>query len=142
MLKSKIIFFLFLLILGLTIVNCGSKKTQRIDFFHTHWSLQEIDGKSYSQPAESKSIYIQFFEQDKLAKGFAGCNAFFGNFKWKKNKFEIGAIGSTRMMCPEADFENRFLALLGEIETYEIVDMQLRLKIKGKTVLCFYPVIE
>lgn len=142
MLKSKIIFSLFLLVLGLTILNCSSKKTPGIDFFHTHWSLQEMDGKSYFQPGEAKSVFIQFFEQDKLAKGFAGCNSFFGNFKWEKNKLKIGALGSTRMMCPEADFENRFFALLGEIEAYEIVDKQLLLKTKSGTVLRFYPVIE
>ena len=142
MLKTKIIFSLFLLLLVLILVNCSTKKKPGIDFFHTHWSLQEIDGKSYVQPGDAEGIFIQFFEQDKLAKGFAGCNSFFGNFKWEKNKLKIGALGSTRMICPEADFENRFFALLGEIEAYEIVNKQLLLKTRSGTVLRFYPVIE
>ena len=54
--------------------------------------------------------------------GFGGCNRYFGEAEIDGDKIRFGALGSTRMACPEAimDQESRFFAALELVRFWRV----------------------
>ncbi len=95
---------------GKQVRGCGGRALPPESLNDTTWSIVMINQLPVLQgiPAEVR------FAEGKVT-GTAGCNRFNGNYSANMNALTLGAIASTRMMCPEKQMaqEARFLALFG-----------------------------
>lgn len=94
----------------------------------SNWELEYIykDGTQMAPPEEHKAT-IAFLADSQMA-GDSGCNRFFGSFTASDEKLEFKNVGSTRMMCPQVQFENAFLSTLENTASYNVSKDQLVLK--------------
>lgn len=89
-----------------------------------------------SQPAEQT---LSFDAEGKF-NGNAGCNSYFGSFEVAENNLSLGAIGSTKMACPEdvMTAETAFLTALEKSATYQITGSTLQIRdAVGNTLVTF-----
>ncbi len=70
---------------------------------------------------EDAGLWVQF-EVDGSISGHAGCNTFFGSLQQTESGLEVGALGSTRMACPEPVMsrESAFLSALQQATAFEV----------------------
>ena len=52
-----------------------------------------------------KDSLIITFDNSKQFSGFSGCNRFFGDYTQDANKLKFGAVGSTKMLCKDANIQ-------------------------------------
>ena len=94
----------------------------------SNWELEYIyTNGSQIAPPEDHHATIAFLKDARIA-GETGCNRFFGDFTAADNSLEFNNIGSTRMMCPQMQFENAFLGTIENTASYNISKDQLVLK--------------
>lgn len=92
-------------------------------FINTTWLLETIDGNKVDYPADYKQNYIIFTGEAEGFKvnGFSGCNNFLGSYDvGDHNEIGMNGLASTKMMCPFADLESKYLDVLGKVNKYEI----------------------
>ena len=77
-------------------------------------SAEQLAGSGW-RPTEIGSIevptgsqMILHFDGEGKVVGHSGCNRFFGTYNLTGNRIEIGALGATRMACPEPVMEREF----------------------------------
>jgi heat shock protein HslJ len=105
------------------------------------WLLEsylDIEGNLTARLPQTR-VTINFAEGE--VSGTAGCNNYFGPYQADGNSLTIGPLGSTMMMCIQDDTatqETAFLANLGNVASYDIVNNQLQLiDAEGNTILVF-----
>lgn len=122
-----------LLIFGLFLFSCNVAKPTT-DFNEAKkalttnkWILQDANGPVVSY--NSQEVSIEFTEEGTglRASGFAGCNRFFSGVELSPDHIKFSQPGSTMMACPDLDSETAFLALIGEVNAYEINGKELKL---------------
>ena len=95
---------------GKQVRGCGGRALPPESLNDTTWSIVMINQLPVLQgiPAEVR------FAEGKVT-GTAGCNRFNADYSANANALTLGAIASTRMMCPEKQMaqEAQFLALFG-----------------------------
>ena len=75
-----------------------------------------------------KAPYLELNSKKASAYGFGGCNRFFGSYETSGNSLKFGAMGATRMACPEGmDEEQELFTALGATTRYEIHGSKLML---------------
>ncbi len=81
-------------------------------------------------------LWVQF-DFDGGITGHAGCNSFFGSLQQTDTGIEIGAIGSTRMACPEPVMsrETAFLSALQQAAAFETSGGRMTLLDADRTLL-------
>ena len=74
-------------------------------------------------------VFVRFDEEGGLS-GYAGCNGFFGSYRLVDESIEIGPLGATRKMCPNAimDIEYTFMNALQDARTFSISGNKLELR--------------
>jgi heat shock protein HslJ len=101
-------------------------------------SYMDIDGNMTPRLPQTR-VTINFAEGE--VNGSAGCNNFFGPYTVDGNNLTIGPLGSTMMMCIQDDTatqETAYLANLGNVASYDIINNQLQLNnAEGNTILVF-----
>lgn len=104
---------------------CSGKNDIPIE---SNWRVEHIFKNSQEVviPAEH-DVTLAFLKDSKIA-GETGCNRFFGDFKISENNLELSNIASTRMMCPDIQFENSFLEVIKSAASYNVNEDKLTLK--------------
>lgn len=99
-----------------------------------HWVLRRIDGDSYS--ADMPATFS--IDDDGSAKGFNGCNNYFGTPKLTNNQLSIDPMGSTRKFCDHKAnaLEAQFINVMSGPSTISI-DGDSMLISKGESTLTF-----
>jgi copper homeostasis protein (lipoprotein) len=106
--------------------TCGS--VQPVTLEDTTWALLELNGKTITVKVNDKAPYLELNSKKASAYGFGGCNRFFGSYETSGRSLSLGAMGATRMACPEGmDQEQEFLTALGTVTRYEIHGSKLML---------------
>lgn len=82
------------------------------------WLVEDIQSRGVMD-------YLQTTLQvanDGGVSGFGGCNRYFGDAEIDGDQIRFGALGSTRMACPEAvmDQESRFFAALELVRRWRV----------------------
>lgn len=75
------------------------------------------------------------FKFDKAGKkitGKAGCNSFAAPYKLKGSKLRFDTAMSTKLTCPNQDWENKFMSMLSQVEGIEQVGDKFNLTGAGK----------
>jgi copper homeostasis protein (lipoprotein) len=87
--------------------TCGGMEPITLE--DTTWALLELNGKT-------------------ITVTFGGCNRFFGSYETSGRSLTFGAMGATRMACPEGmDQEQELFTVLGSTTRYEIHGSKLML---------------
>ena len=108
----------------------------------SNWELEYIYSNGAEMaPPEDHDATIAFLEDSQIA-GDTGCNRFFGNFTATDDKLDFNNIGSTRMMCPQMQFESAFLSTMENTASYNISNDQLILKDSLGNVIALLKKIE
>ncbi|RIJ34080.1 META domain-containing protein [Pontibacter oryzae] len=102
-----------------------------------YWSLVSLEGQDMQQPQNTKTAFIRFQERDDDVHGFTGCNKFFGKYEANEKNLVLSELGTTRMACPDMEQENKFLEVLGRVDSYRLSDNILTLYARGKAVATF-----
>jgi copper homeostasis protein (lipoprotein) len=106
--------------------TCGGM--QPVTLEDTQWALLELNGKTITVKVNDKAPYLELNSKKASAYGFGGCNRFFGSYETSGQSVTFGAMGATRMACPEGmDQEQELFAMLGTVTRYEIHGSKLML---------------
>lgn len=106
--------------------TCGSMGPVTLE--DTRWALLELNGKTIRVDVNDKAPYLELNSKKASAYGFGGCNRFFGTYQTSGQSLTLGAIGATRMACPEGmDQEQELFTVLGAVTRYEIHGSKLML---------------
>lgn len=106
------------------------------------WALTALgDGSAPPAGAQGRQATLRIDSGSPRVSGFAGCNRYSGGYTKSGDSLRFGAIGATKMHCPEgAELERVVLGLLPRVTTYAIVDGELVLSGFGGTLARFTPV--
>lgn len=107
--------------------TCGSMKKAMLE--GTHWELLELHGRSIPVQDKAKAPYLELNAKKGSAYGFGGCNRFFGSYEATDRSLEFGAMGATRMACPEGMDQEQAL--------FRAIDATVRYEIHGSKLLLF-----
>ncbi len=116
--------------------TCGSMQKAALE--NTTWALLELNGKTITVEVNDKAPYLELNSKKASAYGFGGCNRFFGSYETSGQSLTLGALGATRMACPEGmDQEQELFTALGTVTRYEIHGSKLMLFADKKLVARF-----
>lgn len=122
---KKFMYQLAILIAPFAFAMCSENGNIPVE---SNWELEYIySNGSEMAPPEEHNATIAFLKDSQMA-GDTGCNRFFGNFAATDNTLEFNNVGSTRMMCPQMQFENAFLSTIEKTASYNVSKDQLVLK--------------
>lgn len=138
--RTKTLFFGLVLLWG---IGCQmSKPTTPAETFgggseklYAHrWTLTEAAGQPVISTGNAREAHLLFSPPNRLT-GSTGCNRLTGTFELSGgNQLRFSPLATTRMMCPMADAETRFVQALGTVQAYRVTDAALELS-SGTTVV-------
>lgn len=100
---------IFLLVM---LVGCGARKgVTTDDIVNKEWTLKSCNVEGANMETGQQPVVL-FFTDSVNVGGSAGCNRIIGNYELKNDTLTINIIGTTRMACPEMDFEARYLNIM------------------------------
>ena len=108
----------------------------------SNWNVEYIcsNGTQITPPQEHNAT-IAFLKDSKIA-GETGCNRFFGDYIINGEEIKFENLGSTRMMCPQMQFETAYLQTISEVASYNINNNQLILKDSAGNIIALLKKIE
>ena len=84
----------------------------------TEWHLMRLMGRDLSVDADK---FLFTFSEDGEFGGTGACNRIFGAYKSNDSRaLSFENLASTRRMCPDANLETEFSAVLGRATHYEV----------------------
>lgn len=114
----------------------GAKSDLPLD--GTTWKLASMAGiPSTAIGAEADNFTLEFNAADTLVAGRTNCNRFFGKYELTGRKLEFENLGMTRMACPEMEYEDLFVKMLDEVDSYRIEGSELTFFDDDKTLAVF-----
>ena len=117
---------------ALAMSSCRSvEKADPVSSINGEWNIIEVNGSKVA-PGESRPLpFIAFDTATGRVSGNSGCNRMMGTFdvNAKPGSLELGAMASTRMMCPDMTTEKNVLSALAQVKGYKKAG-------KGKMYLC------
>jgi heat shock protein HslJ len=126
------------LIAGITSCVTSKKKAamaQNMPLTETKWVLTHVKGESI--PKSFITPYI-VFGKDGVYTGNLGCNTFFGNYTYRKDRIKMEYEGATKRLCQKMKVEKLFMqGLHADFKKYEIRKDTLFLKDANGEVLRF-----
>jgi heat shock protein HslJ len=102
-----------------------------------YWMLVSLEGESIQTPADTRTAYIRFEENETDVNGYAGCNKFFGKYALNGDSLQLSDLSTSRMSCPAMQTENKLMEVLRRANTYRISGNVLTLFAEGKAVATF-----
>ena len=102
--------------------SCAStKNAATLSSLSGEWNIIEINGSAVVPAPNQEFPFIGFDTKTGKVYGNSGCNRLMGSFdvNAKPGQIDLGALGSTRMMCPDMTVEKNVLAALGQVKKYK-----------------------
>ena len=109
---------------ALMMVSCVEKKS--FEALNGEWDVVTIGDMAV---ADSIDAFIGFDVADQMIYGSTGCNHLTGAMPTEINAESLifGAMGSTRMMCPDMTIEDAMLPALGLVVDFNVAGENLNL---------------
>jgi heat shock protein HslJ len=116
-------------VLNVSSIKAASTGPASFSLSNTEWLLEDLSGNGVVDHARAT---LTFLEPGNVA-GNGSCNRFFGTAEIHGDAIKLGAMGSTRMACPEAimNQEAKYLEELQAAERFEWKDPYLLIYCKG-----------
>ena len=129
MIRKRMHVIAWLLFLGILLVSCMKRETtgpgpEAAGIEGTQWYLLEVGGSPISPMANDKQPHIMLDPTRQQAKGFSGCNNFFGSYELDGASLKFGPVGAMRMACPD-------LEMSLETEIFKALDLTRAWKTQG-----------
>lgn len=102
--------------------SCGStKNAATLSSIGGEWNIIEINGTAVVPAPGQEFPFISFDTKNGTVYGNSGCNRMTGSFdvNAKPGTISLGAIGSTRMACPDMTVEQNVLSALAQVKKYK-----------------------
>jgi heat shock protein HslJ len=128
--------YIFILLLVAS-VGCTPKLSPDSNWAGRRWVLTEMKGVPVQLSGGRRDAYLNFDAVEKKFIGNGGCNQVSGNYSLEKKNIRFGEVISTKMSCPDIEFENTFLSTLNSIDHFEQRGNDLLLKNKKEVLLRF-----
>ena len=107
------------------------QKKYRRPLTETRWQLVQLDGRNVRSEAGAFTLTLSAAEG--RISGTGACNRLSGNYATdEKRALKIGPVVSTRMACPEAEQEQKFLGALEATTHYDMDGPMLMLLCDGE----------
>ncbi|MDE3184652.1 MAG: META domain-containing protein [Bacteroidota bacterium] len=107
---------------GNLILRAGAPLTK------THWKLVQLSNVPVPVNKAANEMYI-VFKDDGTVSGNGGCNNFSGTYLvGKNNEISFGNMVRTNILCPEINFEEKYLNALAKADHYMIIEDTLSLQ--------------
>jgi heat shock protein HslJ len=122
--------YVFIIVISVVLYSCSSSGTTGTgqSIKNTKWMLESLYGERvdtmYLTSGNEISLY---FADSSNMNGKAPCNHYFSTYTITGTKLSIGAIGATRMACPQLDMEQRYFSFLSNVTRYSIANNRLTL---------------
>lgn len=118
--------------------GCRSSKTPAHTLTSDSWRLVELGGGERLSSSDDDSYTITFDAAESRLFGRGDCNRYFGGYKEMGTRtLEMSHMGSTRMMCPNQEDEDKFLQMLSKADSYTIDGDNLMLQNGGEVIAVF-----
>ena len=89
-----------------TMTACGGSQQKALPLEGTQWKLARME----AIPAKAVAAEARFFGKSEL----------------KGQKLSFGNLGMTRMACPDMQYEDAFVKMLDEVDSYAIEGSELK----------------
>ena len=90
------------------------------------WALKSINNEAIDSETFKKQPILEIQLNKMKIFGNDGCNNMFGSIKsLNENNITFGALGGTKMACPNMEISSKYTSVLGKTKTYKIDDLQL-----------------
>ena len=117
---------------------CSPSLSPDASWVNRRWVLTEMRGVPVQLSGTNRDAYISFFPEEKRISGNGGCNRVTGNYTLdKKSEIRFTEVASTKMSCPDINFENAFLSTLDKVDRYEVNGNVMLLKDGNEVLLIF-----
>ncbi len=105
------------------------------------WALAALgDGSPPPAGAQGRQATLRLDSGSPRVSGFAGCNRYSGSYLLSGDSLRFGAIGATKMACPDGDaLERIVLGLLPRVTTFVLTPTGLELSGFGGKLATFTP---
>lgn len=126
------------LLMTVIIASCSTtSKTSQPKSLNGEWSIVKVGGNAVNVPSDMDAPFLGFDVSGMKVYGSTSCNRLTGTFTTGDDgEINLGAIGSTRMMCHEMMTEQIILDALNNCRKYRISKSTLLLTdAGGKTVI-------
>ena len=93
------------------------------------WRVTELSGHPVATPLHGERPFIFFDQATGQARGYAGCNRFFGGYEMNGGTLKFGPVGATKRACPDLEegLETEFLKALDATRSWRIMEGALQL---------------
>ena len=119
---KKVLVSIFIAGAALAMSSCrSSKEATSLSSMNGEWNIIEINGTAVV-PGQGQQIpFIGFDTTTGKVYGYTGCNRLIGSIdvNAKAGTIDLGALGSTRMACPDMTLEQNVLSTLGQVKGYK-----------------------
>ncbi|HLP35615.1 META domain-containing protein [Lacibacter sp.] len=123
------------ILLLLVFVSCSPKLSPDHNWDQKRWTLYELKTVPVQLSGTEKDANLMFVPSQKQISGTGGCNRLTGTYELKKGgDIKFSNITTTRMMCTDQAFEDRFLEVLNQVDGYAVENNIMLLK-TGKEVV-------
>jgi len=122
-----VVSLVILLFLSGCSVNNKRTYVSNISLESGKWMLINLNGQEVVKQNAERPIYLEFNVTDQKVGGFAGCNRLFGAYINQGSILNFSRVGTTKMMCPDAELESTFITSLQRITRYQIEGEKLLL---------------
>lgn len=112
--------------------SCAStKNAATLSSISGEWNIIEVNGTAVVPAPGQAFPFIGFDTKNGKVFGNSGCNRMIGSFdvNAKPGTIDLGAMGSTRMACPDMTVERNVLSALAQVKKYKKLG-------KGNIALC------
>lgn len=95
-------------------------KKEQNPIIEKYWKLVEINGRAVTPPAEGqREAHLIFKSLNNRVTGNGGCNGFGGTYEiLPGNRIKISQVISTKMACPNLNYENELFKVLEKADNY------------------------
>lgn len=115
---KKIIVIAFMALLMTSCCECKRyEKRYGVALNKTVWQLTQLYGRPVNATEDTFTVV---FDDDKV-NGRGACNSFFGDVKVQKESggtLRFSNMGSTKMMCPDQEMEDKFMEVLSNTDSF------------------------
>ena len=144
--KTKSIIFA---LLAMVTVGCNSTKntslkTENNSITEKYWKLNILEGKKVTMAKnQEREIYFTLKTDQNRVTGFAGCNAFSGEYSIEDgNRIRFKNMAITMMACPDvAVNESEFLEVFELADNYTINNDVLSLNVGRRSPLAVFEAV-
>ncbi len=90
------------------------------------WALKAMNGEAIDSNNFQKHPVLEIHLNEMKIFGNDGCNNMFGSIETLDEKnIAFGAIGGTKMACPNMELSSKYTSALGKTKTYKLDGLQL-----------------